>query len=176
MFIFTVLHFYSNYKTITFFSWTSIQENGSRKDMIMFFCQELIKLERVDHQLLLTYYYSKKKIDSCFYLATTQRFNETRQYCSIYRKIQAFIYDATPLEYHAGNDNNCELRTVGEKYAMTGYGIAVPQKASYLEEINEVILELKENGNYCIAFLRHSNGVVTWLCTLLQDTYTQICS
>lgn len=61
-------------------------------------------------------------------------------------KIQAFIYDATPLEYHAGNDNNCELRTVGEKYAMTGYGIAVPQKASYLEEINEVILELKENG------------------------------
>nr|XP_034313531.1 glutamate receptor ionotropic, NMDA 2B isoform X4 [Crassostrea gigas] len=61
-------------------------------------------------------------------------------------KIQAFIYDATPLEYHAGNDNNCELKTVGEKYAMTGYGIAVPKKASYLEEINEVILELKENG------------------------------
>lgn len=66
MFIFTVLHFYYNYKTITFFSWTSIQENGSRKDIIMFFCQELTKLERVDYQLLLTYYYSKKKLDSCF--------------------------------------------------------------------------------------------------------------
>lgn len=66
MFIFTVLHFYSNYKIMTFFSWTSIQENGSRKDIIMFFWQELTKLERVDHQFLLTYYYSKKKIDSCF--------------------------------------------------------------------------------------------------------------
>ncbi|XP_062614657.1 glutamate receptor ionotropic, NMDA 2B-like isoform X1 [Saccostrea cucullata] len=61
-------------------------------------------------------------------------------------KIQAFIYDATPLEYHTGNDDNCELKTVGEKYAMTGYGLAVPQKAKYLEEINEVILELQENG------------------------------
>lgn len=101
-------------------------------------------------------------ITSCFLYTTTQIFNETRQYCSICRKIQAFIYDATPLEYHAGNDNNCELKTVGEKYAMTGYGIAVPKKASYLEEINEVILELKENGNYCIClFLRHSSGAVT---------------
>ncbi|XP_078319619.1 glutamate receptor ionotropic, NMDA 2B-like isoform X2 [Crassostrea virginica] len=61
-------------------------------------------------------------------------------------KIQAFIYDATPLEYHAGNDDNCELKTVGEKYAMTGYGIAVPKKASYLEEINDVILDLQETG------------------------------
>ncbi|XP_048763861.2 glutamate receptor ionotropic, NMDA 2B-like [Ostrea edulis] len=61
-------------------------------------------------------------------------------------KIQAFIYDATPLEFHAGNDDNCELKTVGEKYAMTGYGIAVPQKTTYLEEINDVILELQENG------------------------------
>lgn len=96
------------------------------------------KLDRVDHQLLLTYYHP------------TIQWNDSIMF-HIYRKIQAFIYDATPLEYHAGNDNNCELKTVGEKYAMTGYGVAVPQKASYLEEINEVILELKENGNYCFA-------------------------
>lgn len=71
------------------------------------------------------------------------------------RKIQAFIYDATPLEYHAGNDDNCELKTVGEKYAMTGYGIAVPKKASYLEEINDVILELQETGTTLIIYRQH---------------------
>ncbi|KAK3090570.1 hypothetical protein FSP39_012761 [Pinctada imbricata] len=61
-------------------------------------------------------------------------------------KIHAFIYDATPLEYHAGNDKDCNLKTVGEKYAMTGYGVGVPKGSKYLTEINEVILGLQYDG------------------------------
>lgn len=60
-----------------------------------------------------------------------------------------------------GNDNNCELKMVGEKYVMIGYGIVVFKKVFYLEEINEVILEFKENGNYCICFFFcYLSGVV----------------
>ena len=65
----------------------------------------------------------------------------------IHRKIDAFIYDATPLEYQVGIDKDCNLITVGERYAMTGYGVGVPQGSDLLPEINEIILQLQENGS-----------------------------
>ncbi|CAC5378723.1 GRIN2B [Mytilus coruscus] len=62
------------------------------------------------------------------------------------QKIDAFIYDATPLEYQVGIDKDCNLITVGERYAMTGYGVGVPKGSDLMAEINEIILELQENG------------------------------
>ncbi|KAL8576689.1 hypothetical protein ACOMHN_025164 [Nucella lapillus] len=62
--------------------------------------------------------------------------------------IQAFIYDATVLEYYVGKDPGCRLRTVGHWYAMTGYGIAFPPEENnpWIEKINQVIFQLQRSG------------------------------
>ena len=66
----------------------------------------------------------------------------------ICREIQAFIYDATVLEYYVGKDIGCRLRTVGNWYAMTGYGVAFPpgENNPWIDKVNRVIFQLLENG------------------------------
>lgn len=62
-------------------------------------------------------------------------------------EIQAFIYDATPLEYQIGIDVDCHLISVGKWYAMTGYGVGFPQGSEVLvEEVNSYLLDLQEYG------------------------------
>lgn len=65
-----------------------------------------------------------------------------------FREINAFIYDATPLEYQVGIDPDCDLRTVGQSYAMTGYGVGFPQEidSELITEVNKIILDLQEDG------------------------------
>ncbi|KAH9494874.1 Glutamate receptor ionotropic, NMDA 2B [Bulinus truncatus] len=66
-------------------------------------------------------------------------------------KIQAFIYDSSVLEYRASRDPKCGLVTVGNRYAMTGYGVGFPPnnkqfKNPWIDKFNKVILKLQENG------------------------------
>ncbi|XP_021352359.1 glutamate receptor ionotropic, NMDA 2B-like [Mizuhopecten yessoensis] len=62
-------------------------------------------------------------------------------------EIQAFIYDATPLEYQIGIDADCHLISVGKWYAMTGYGVGFPRGSGFLvEEVNSYLLDLQEYG------------------------------
>lgn len=66
-----------------------------------------------------------------------------------FRKIQAFIYDASPLSYQVGIDQDCQLKIVGNWYARTGYSIGFPKGSIELtEEVNAILLELQEDGNY----------------------------
>ena len=66
------------------------------------------------------------------------------------RDINAFLYDATVLEYLAGHDDGCKLRTVGNWYAMTGYGVAFPQGSKWIDVFNKFLVEFQNNGK--IAF------------------------
>ncbi|VDM31553.1 unnamed protein product [Hydatigera taeniaeformis] len=61
-------------------------------------------------------------------------------------EIDAFIYDATVLEYWTSRDDGCKLKTVGNLYAMTGYGIGFPKGSRWLPKINSRILHYQKNG------------------------------
>lgn len=66
--------------------------------------------------------------------------------CSVCRELNAFIYDATVLEYIAARDKDCKLRTVGKWYAMTGYGIAFQKGSKWVEDFNKQLVRFQNDG------------------------------
>ncbi|OQV24439.1 Glutamate receptor ionotropic, NMDA 2C [Hypsibius exemplaris] len=60
--------------------------------------------------------------------------------------LDAFLYDATVLEYRVGSDQDCKILTTGSWFATTGYGIAFAQGSSFLPMFDEYLLKYQRNG------------------------------
>ena len=62
-------------------------------------------------------------------------------------QLDAFIYDATVLEYLVGQDDECNVLTVGSWYAMTGYGVGFPKNSMWIQKFNEYLMRYRQNGD-----------------------------
>ena len=59
------------------------------------------------------------------------------------RKLQAFIWDSSRLEYEAAKD--CDMSTAGELFGRSGYGIGLEKDSPWTEEISLAILQFHES-------------------------------
>lgn len=74
------------------------------------------------------------------------------------RKLDAFLYDATVLDYLVGQDEECRLLTVGSWYHMTGYGVAFQRGSKHTNTFNKKLMEYKNNGETRNMSERHMNN------------------
>ena len=70
----------------------------------------------------------------------------------IHRDLDAFIYDATVLEYLVAQDEECKLLTVGAWAAMTGYGAAFPRNSKHFMNFDRKVMDFSENGKKLSTF------------------------
>lgn len=61
-------------------------------------------------------------------------------------QLDAFLYDATVLQYLVAQDDDCEILTVGSWYGMTGYGVGFKRGSKYLDLFNKQLMAYKDNG------------------------------
>jgi polar amino acid transport system substrate-binding protein len=68
-------------------------------------------------------------------------------------ELDAVVFDAPILAYYANSDNNRAARMAGPVFLREDYGIALPPGSPLAEDINQALLNLREDGSY--AKLRH---------------------
>ncbi|XP_055332758.1 glutamate receptor ionotropic, NMDA 2B-like [Paramacrobiotus metropolitanus] len=61
-------------------------------------------------------------------------------------QLDAFLYDASVLEYRVGSDTACKIQTVGSWFATTGYAIGFPQGSPLIAVFDEHLLKYQQNG------------------------------
>ena len=63
-------------------------------------------------------------------------------------RMDALVYEAPVLQYYAAHQGKGKVKVVGLVFQEHDYGIALPPGSPYREQINLVLLRLKENGTY----------------------------
>ena len=73
-------------------------------------------------------------------------------------ELNAFIYDATVLDYMASHDDNCRLKTVGKWFAATGYGVGFPKGSRWIQVVNRFMVQFQYDGKTLVmsTYLRRS--------------------
>lgn len=64
------------------------------------------------------------------------------------REVDAVVFDRPILTYYALNEGSDWSELVGETFDKQKYGLALQNKSSLREEINQAVLALRENGQY----------------------------
>jgi len=70
-------------------------------------------------------------------------FQESLERCSSCRKLMAFIWDSSRLEFEAAQD--CELVTAGELFGRSGYGIGLQKGSPWADAVTLAILDFHES-------------------------------
>ncbi|XP_064627697.1 glutamate receptor ionotropic, NMDA 1-like isoform X2 [Lineus longissimus] len=92
--------------------------------------------------------YFKRQVELSTMYRTMEEFEYKRPEDAIKdvkdKKLQAFIWDSSRLEYEAARD--CDLVTAGEMFGRSGFGIGMRKESPWLNEISLEILSLHETG------------------------------
>ena len=62
--------------------------------------------------------------------------------------VDAVVFDAPVLLYHAANEGKGKVSVVGSVFRHEAYGILFPPGSALRKPINEALLKLRENGRY----------------------------
>jgi polar amino acid transport system substrate-binding protein len=68
------------------------------------------------------------------------------------KEVDAVVYDAPILLYHAANQGKGKLNVVGPVFRKETYGILFPRSSSLRKPVNEALLKIRENGTYDILY------------------------
>ena len=61
-------------------------------------------------------------------------------------RLDAVVYDRPNLQYYAQHEGKGRVDVAGSTFAPQAYGIAIPQGSPLREDLNRVLLKIKENG------------------------------
>lgn len=64
------------------------------------------------------------------------------------KKVEAVVFDSPILLYYAANEGKGKVHMVGSTFRKEDYGIAFPSGSPLRKRVNEVLLELREDGSY----------------------------
>lgn len=64
------------------------------------------------------------------------------------RSVDAVFYDAPNVGYFASTKGEGRVKTVGELYEGQQYGIALKKGSEWVDEVNEALSAMKEDGTY----------------------------
>ncbi len=63
-------------------------------------------------------------------------------------RVEAVVYDAPSLAYYASNEGLTKVRTAGSVFKKEEYGIAFPEGSPHREIVNQVLLDIFEDGTH----------------------------